>query len=103
MAGSETPGQIMKYSQRLLSPPPERGQWRDLRGHHRYGQEQDHGIAQEDYHRGKQVALIADVRLAAFENMPGERDMKPVAGTQYQVKPGDIRLPIPCPISGQKN
>jgi hypothetical protein len=61
-----------------FKPPAERGEKPHPFDEKRDADEQHEDIADENDHAGKQIALLGDVGLIVFQNVPCQSDMKGV-------------------------
>ena len=85
-----------------MKPPAEGREHADFGGEQGDAEQQDGHVAEEDDDRGEQIALLGDVRLLGFEDMPGERDVESVGGAEQQVEPDQVRLPVPDQMADEE-
>ena len=78
-----------------FKPPAEHRQQIDSRREQRDSNEQHADIAEKNNDCRKQVALLRDVGLPCFENVPGQRDVKGVGCADQQMEPDFEPFPIP--------
>jgi hypothetical protein len=85
-----------------FEPPTEGSEDIDPGSEQRDPHEEEKNVAEEDDNRREDVTLIGDIRLFVFEDVPGERHMEGVSGAEKQVKPGQVRAPVPHQMTDQE-
>lgn len=82
-----------------FEPPAERCREIDF-GREKRNSDEEHGdVAQKNDHGGKEIALLRDVALLRFQNVPRQRDVKGVGRADNKMEPDDLFAPVPDQVA----
>ena len=87
-----------------FSHQPERGKYTRTRDSQQWYPEHQHrDVPAGDDHQRKQVAMLCDIRLLSLQNVAGQREVKSVGRAEQQMKPNEVRLPIPDKVANDED